>query len=140
MVDRPKSQPEPSSSSAAFATPASATAEAGLQSIDAVAAMTRQNVETMLTVAHGAVQGFEDMITELAAFSRDSFERAASAGRAMTAVTSPNELLQMQADYSRRQTEAAMAEMTKLSQVIIKTARESLAVSMDAAKPRGGDQ
>ena len=137
MADRPKQDSKSTPSQPAAQT--GDAAELGLRSIDAVAGMTRQNMETMLTVAHGAVQGFEAMMTELAAFSRDSLERAASAGRAMTAVTSPGELQQMQAEFSRQQAEAAMAEMTKLSQVMVKTARESLTQAMDT-KSHGGER
>ena len=138
MADRPKQSSRPAPSPAAPAAP-TGDAELSLRSIEAVAGITRQSMETMLTVAHGAVQSFEDIMAELTTFSRDSFERATSAGRAMTAATSPNELLQMQTDYARQQAEAAMAEMTKLSHAMVKTARESLAFSMDSTKLRGGE-
>lgn len=137
MADLPKQNAKRTPSQAAA--PTTDAADLGLRSIDAVAAMTRQNMQTMLTVAHGAVQGFEEVMTELAAFSRASFERAATAGRAMTAATTPNDLLKVQTDYTRQQVEAAMAEMTKLSSVLLKATRESLALSTDGAKPRGSD-
>jgi hypothetical protein len=138
MADRPNQDTKAASTQAPVST--NDAAESGLRSIDAVAGMTRQNMETMLSVAQGAVRSFETMTTGLAAFSRASAERTTNALQAMTAVTSPGDLLKMQADFSRQQMEAAMAEMTKLSQVMINTARESLAVSMDSVKPRGDDQ
>lgn len=139
MADRPKQSSATMQAPAPTASTRDA-AEIGLRSMDAVAEMTRQNMETMLSVAQGAVRSFETMTTELAAFSRASAERTTNALQAMTAVTSPGDLLKMQADFSRQQMEAAMAEVTKMSQVMINTARESLAVSMGSAKPRVDDQ
>ncbi len=140
MADRPKQNSQSTPAPGTVAPATRDAAELGLRSVDAVASMAQQNIETMLTVAHGAVQGFEAIMTELVAYSRDSFERTTSAATAMTAVTAPGDLLKMQADFARQQTEAAMAEMTKLSQMMIKTVGESLAVSRDGAKARGGDQ
>lgn len=101
-------------------------AELAQRAADAAAAMTLQHVGNMLTMAQAAVQGFEAITTELAAFSRDSLDRTAWAAQAMTAVTSPGELMTMQAAFSRQQAEAAAAEMTRLSGLVIKTARQSL--------------
>ncbi len=135
MAERPKDE-----ASKPAAAPTHGAAEFGLRSIDAVTGMARQNIETVLSVAHGAVQGFEDMTTELAAFSRANFDRMTSAAQAMTAATSPADLLKLQTDFSRQQVEATMAEMTKLSHVMIKTAREALSRSIDSTTPRGGNQ
>ena len=138
MADRTKQNADTAPSQAAA--PTGDAAEIGLRSIDAVTGMARHNMETMLSVAHSTVQGLQAMMTELTAFSRDSIERATHAAQAMTAVSAPNDLLKMQSEFARQQAEATMAEMTKLSHIMIKTARESLAVAMDGAKSRGDDR
>lgn len=105
--------------------------EVGMQSIDAAAAMARQHVATMLAVAQVAAKGFEAISSELSTFSRESFERTTTAAKAMTATTTPKALLEVQADYARQHGEAAIAHLTKMSEAMFGTMRESLARSAD---------
>lgn len=109
--------------------------EAGLRSIDAIADLTRQNMEAMLLVAEVANQSFQDMVGEVAEYSRKNLERTSAAVHAMTTVTSPGELARLQADFARMQFDAAMSEMAKFSQTMFRTTREQIAAQQTPAKP-----
>jgi hypothetical protein len=101
--------------------------ESGLRSIDAIADLTRQNMEAMLSIASVANQSLQELVGDVAAFSRKNVERTAAAAQAMTTVTSPADLAQLQADFARTQFEAAIAEMAKFSETMFRTAREQIA-------------
>jgi len=101
--------------------------ELGIGSIDSAAVMARRNVEMMLATARAAVHNFEAMSSDLASFSRDSADRTTSAMKAMTAATSPKDLLMLQAEYAREQLAAATAQTTKMSQAMFAAMRDSFA-------------
>jgi len=85
-----------------------------------MAGMARGNVEAMLESSRAAAQGIEQIAREVADFSRKSFEETTAAARAMTTVKTPNELVQLQNDFAKTQFDAAVAEMSKLSETMVK--------------------
>ncbi len=101
--------------------------ESGLRSIDAIADLTRQNMQAMQSVVEVVNQSFQDMLGDVADYSRQNLERTSVAARAMTTATSPAELAQLQSDFARTQFDAAMKEMAKLSAAMFRTTRELLA-------------
>ncbi len=101
--------------------------ELGQKSINAIADMTRQNMEMMLAVAQVATQSFQSVVGDVADFSKKSVERASVAARAMTAVTSPAELAQLQADFANIQFEATRAEISKYAEAMFRSTRDQLA-------------
>ena len=103
------------------------TVELGQQSMKAIADMTRQNMDMMLAVAQVATQSFQSVVSDVADFSRQSVERTSVAARAMKTVTSPAELMQMQAEFANSQFEAARAEISKYSEMMMKSTRDHLA-------------
>lgn len=94
--------------------------EHGMKSVDEIAGMARVNVEAMLASSRAAAQGIEAIAREVADFSRKSFEETTAAARAMTTVKTPNELMQLQNDFAKTQFDAAVAEMSKLSETMVK--------------------
>lgn len=107
--------------------------ELGQKSINAIADLTRQNMEVMMAVAHVATHSFQAAIADVADFSKKSLERAAVAARAMTTVTSPSELAHLQTEFAKTQFEAARAEMLKFSDSMFRAAREQLAAQRTSA-------
>lgn len=94
--------------------------EQGMKSADEIAGMARGNIDAMLASSRAAAQGIEAIAREVADFSRKSFEETTAAARAMTTVKTPNELLQLQNDFAKTQFDAAVAEMSKLSETMVK--------------------
>lgn len=98
--------------------------EQGMKSLDEVTDMARGNVEALMASARTAAAGIEQIATHIADVSRKSFEEASNAARAMTSAKTPNELMQLQSDYSKGQFDAAVAEFSKLSEMMVKLAGE----------------
>lgn len=94
--------------------------EHGMKSVDEMAGMARGNVEAMLASSRAATSGIEAIAREVADFSRKTFEETTAAARAMTTVKTPNELMQLQNDFAKTQFDAAVAEMSKLSETMVK--------------------
>ncbi len=94
--------------------------EHGMKQVDEFAGLARGNVEAMLASSRAAAQGIEAIAREVADFSRKSFEETTAAARAMTTVKTPNELLQLQNDFAKTQFDAAVSEMSKLSETMVK--------------------
>ena len=95
-------------------------AEQGMKSLDELSQMARGNVEAMLASSRAATAGLEAIAHQVADFSRKSFEETTAAARAMTTVKTPNELMQLQNDFAKTQFDHAVAEMSKLSETMVK--------------------
>jgi phasin family protein len=98
--------------------------EQGMKSIDEMTTMARGNVEALLASTKAATSGLESIAHQVADFSRKSFEETTAAARAMTTVKTPNELMQLQNDFAKTQFDAAISEMSKLSETLVKLAGE----------------
>ena len=100
------------------------TIEAGMKHMDELSAMTKGNVEALLASAKAATAGLESIGHQVADFSRKSFEETTAVARAMTTVKTPNEFMQLQNDFAKKQFDAAVAEMSKMSETLVKLAGE----------------
>ena len=100
------------------------TIEHGMKSLDEMSAMAKGNVEALIASTKAATAGLETIAHQVAEFSRKSFEDTTAAARALTTVKTPNELMQLQSDFAKAQFDAAVAEMSKLSETLVKLAGE----------------
>ena len=100
------------------------TIEQGMKSLDEMSTMAKGNVEALLASTKAATAGLEAIAHQVADFSRKSFEETTAAARAMTTVKTPNELMQLQSDFAKTQFDAAVAELSKLSETMVKLAGE----------------
>ena len=98
--------------------------ESGMKSLDEMTAMARGNVEALLASTRAATSGLESIAHQVADFSRKHFEETTAAARAMTTVKTPNELMQLQNDFAKTQFDAAVSEMSKMSETLVKLAGE----------------
>ena len=98
--------------------------EHGMKSLDDMTTMARGNVEALLASTRAATTGLETIAHQVADFSRKHFEETTAAARAMTTVKTPNELMQLQNDFAKTQFDAAINEMSKLSETLVKLAGE----------------
>lgn len=95
--------------------------EMGLKSVDAVATLSRGNVDAMLESSRVAAGAFEAITMEVADYSKQRVERTTSAARALTQAQSVQEMLQLQGEFARAEFTAAVAETTCLSRAIFAT-------------------
>ncbi len=100
------------------------TVEHGMKSLGELSAMTKGNVEALLASTKAATSGLESIAHQVAEFSRKSFEDTTAVARAMTTVKTPNEFMQLQSDFAKAQFDAAVAEMSKMSETLVKLAGE----------------
>ena len=100
------------------------TIESGMKSLDELSTMTKGNVEALMASTKAATAGLETIAHQVAEFSRKSFEDTTAVARAMTTVKTPNEFMQLQSDFAKTQFDAAVAEMSKLSETLVKLAGE----------------
>lgn len=94
--------------------------EHGMKSMDDMTNLAKGNVEAMLASSKAATTGFETIAQQVADYARKSFEETTAAARALTTVKTPNELMQLQNDFAKTQFDRAVAEMSKLSEAMVK--------------------
>lgn len=98
--------------------------EKSVKSIDEFTTFARGNVEAMMASNRAATQGLETIAHQIADFSRKHFEATTAAARSMTAVKTPNELMQLHSDFTKTQFDTAVTEFSKLSETVVKVMGE----------------
>lgn len=103
---------------------ADAAVELGQKSIEAITQLTQQNLDLMLTVTNLTAKRIQAAVGDAAKFTRQNLERSSEFVRAIGQVTSPSELLQVQADFAHVQFGALRAELTKVAETLGQTAAQ----------------
>jgi phasin family protein len=85
----------------------------------------RGNVEAMVASTKIVAKGLETVGQEVAEFGRKSFEDASAALKGFADVKSPADFFRLQTEFVRSQFDNAVAESSKLSEVMIKLAGEA---------------
>ena len=98
--------------------------EKSVKSIDEFTTFARGNVEAMMASNRAATQGLETIAHQIADVSRKHFEATTAAARSMTAVKTPNELMQLHSDFTKTQFDSAVTEFSKLSETMVKVMGE----------------
>jgi phasin family protein len=80
------------------------------------------NVEAMMASARAAQAGAEALGAAVAEASRKRFEEAQGAWKAMAAVKSPGELIQLQNDFAKTQFDQAVSAWSQMSETMLKYA------------------
>lgn len=99
-------------------------AETSMKSIEDMTDLARGNVEAMLASARVAAAGFETVAAHISDVSRKSFESTTAAARAMTSAKTPNEMFQLQSDFAKSQFDHAVAEFSKMTEMMVKLSGE----------------
>ena len=99
-------------------------AEASVKSIEEMTDVARGNVEALLASARVAAAGFETLSQHISEVSRKSFESTTTVARAMTSAKTPNELFQLQSDFAKTQFDHAVAEFSKMTEMMVKLSGE----------------
>jgi phasin family protein len=94
--------------------------ETGMKTLDEMTDMARGNVEAMMASARAASTGFEAITAHVTEVSRKSFEEVTAITKSIAAAKSPNELMQLQTDFAKTQFDAAVAELSKMTEMMMK--------------------
>ena len=87
----------------------------------------KANIEAIVESGKIAAKGFETLGQEGVAFARKSFEDTTAALKGYTAVKSPAEFLKLYAENSKKAFDAAVAQTSKTSELVVKLANDSFA-------------
>lgn len=98
--------------------------EASMKSLDELTEMTRANVDALIASAKAATAGVEQVMTHLTETAKKSFEDTNAMVKTLAAAKTPNELLQLQTDFAKAQFDAAVADYSKLTEMMVKLAGE----------------
>ena len=99
-------------------------AEASMKSIEEMTDAARGNVEALLASARLTAAGFETLAAHISDVSRKSFETTTTAARALTSAKTPTELFQLQSDFAKTQFDSAVAEFSKMTEMLVKLSGE----------------
>ena len=98
--------------------------EAGMKSMDEMAEMTRANVDALMVSAKAATAGVEQVMAHLTEASKKSFEGTSAMVKTLAAAKTPNELMQLQSDFAKTQFDEAVAQYSKMTEMMVKLAGE----------------
>lgn len=87
----------------------------------------KANVEALVESGKIAAKGIETLGQEGVAFARKSFEDTTAALKGYTAVKSPTEFFKLYAENSKKAFDAAVAQTSKTSELVVKLTNDSFA-------------
>ncbi len=85
----------------------------------------KENVEAFVASSTILTKGFETLSKEIAAFTQAQYEQSVATTKALFAVKSVKELVDLQTEFAKTSFDALVAEATKVSEAGIKVANEA---------------
>ncbi|MBP2298241.1 phasin family protein [Azospirillum picis] len=98
-----------------------------LKGYDELSALTKQNVDAVVKSGTIVAKGAEEAGKQVAAFTQASMEKSVSNAKALLAVKTIQELVELQNAYAKASFEALVSESTRLQELTVKVANEALA-------------
>ena len=86
----------------------------------------RDTVEAYVRAANAAGKGAETIQNEIYAYSKQSVEDSISAAKALFGSKSVHEAFEVQSDFVKSAFESYVSEVTKLSEIVFSTTKETL--------------
>ena len=100
--------------------------ESSMKSIDEMTDMARGNVEAMLASAKTVQSGIEAMVAHISDVTKKSFDEASTIAKSMSGAKTPNEMMQLQTDFAKAQYDSAVAEFSKMTEMMVKLSGEAM--------------
>ena len=97
--------------------------EKAVKGYDRLVAFSKDNTDAFVRSANVAGKALETINSEVLSFSRERMETGVAAAKAIFGAKSVNEAIELQADYGRAAIEAYVAELSKLSDLALSTAK-----------------
>jgi phasin family protein len=98
-----------------------------LKSYDDLSTLAKGNVDAVVKSGTIVAKGAEEAGKQVAAFTQTSLEKSVSTGKALLAVKTIQELIELQNAYTKASFDAFVAESAKLQELSVKIANEALA-------------
>ncbi|WP_376958435.1 phasin family protein [Azospirillum sp. A26] len=98
-----------------------------LKSYDELTVLTKENVDALVKSGTVVAKGAEEAGKQVAAFTQSSLEKSVSNAKALMAVKTIQELVELQKAYTKASLDAFVSESTKLQELTVKVANEALA-------------
>ncbi|WP_377809896.1 phasin family protein [Azospirillum sp. A29] len=98
-----------------------------LKSYDELTVLTKENVDALVKSGTIVAKGAEEAGKQVAAFTQSSLEKSVSNAKALLAVKTIQELVELQKAYTKASLDAFVSESTKLQELTVKVANEALA-------------
>lgn len=98
-----------------------------LKSYEELTALTKGNVDAVVASGTIVAKGAEVASKQVAAFTQASLEKNVATGKAVLAVKTIRELIDLQNSYFKSSLDALVSESTKLQELSVKIANEALA-------------
>lgn len=96
-----------------------------LKDFDNIQAMSKDGIEAGIASATAVTKGFQEVATEVADFSRKSFEDSSSVVEKALAAKSFDKALEVQSDFAKTAYEAYVGQLTKIGEIYLNTAKEA---------------
>lgn len=116
-----------SQSKAAFeqaSTKAREALDKGVKGLEEYNSMNRDNVEALMASGRIAAKGFETIGKHFADVSKKNWEANVSAFKSISGMKSPTEVFKFQSEFAKSQFDAAVADLSKLTETVVKIAGE----------------
>ncbi len=99
---------------------------AALKSYDEFAALNKDTVDAYVKAGNVFAKGFEDLGKTVFAFAQSQAETNVNAAKALMSAKTINDVVEIQSDLARAQFDAFVAEGTKVSEMSLKVANETV--------------
>jgi phasin family protein len=96
-----------------------------MKSLEEFQAFGKDGMEAYVASSTAVTKGFQAIAQETADFSRKSFEKSSAAFEKLTAAKSVEKALEAQQAFAKESYEAMVAQMTKLNELYLNTAKEA---------------
>ncbi|MEQ8831723.1 MAG: phasin family protein [Alphaproteobacteria bacterium] len=99
---------------------------AALKSYDEFATLNKDTVDAYVKAGNVFAKGFEDLGKTVFAFAQSQAETNVNAAKALMSAKTINDVVEIQSDLARTQFDAFVAEGTKVSEMSLKVANETV--------------
>ncbi len=99
---------------------------AAMKSYDEFAALNKDAVDAYVKAGNVFAKGFEDLGKTVFAFAQSQAETNVNAAKALMSAKTINDVVEIQSDLARAQFDAFVAEGTKVSEMSLKVANETV--------------
>ena len=101
--------------------------DAAAKSFDEFAALGKETFEAWVAAGNTSAKGFEAANAEMLAFGKYRAEQAATATKALFAVKTVSEAIEIQHDYAKQAFDAYVSQTSKLGELLAKTTEAAFA-------------
>jgi phasin family protein len=100
--------------------------DAAVKGLEDIATYSKANVEAVVASGNVTAKALETLNAEVLAYAKQSFEDGIAAAKAMATAKSLQEVLDLQADFSKSALDGFLAQSTKLGEMMTKMSKDAI--------------